>query len=124
MVTWLHDVSSQLVLNNYCSYFPLLSVTTQLSKSHSRRLCKMSLLVVSFASYYLLMELSPSCEAAIVQTFRKFPAILRNPKVHHRVHKSPPLVPILSQFNSVHTVPSYLSKIHCNIVHPPMSWSF
>jgi hypothetical protein len=26
--------------------------------------------------------------------FRKFPAILRNPKVHHRVHNSLPLVPM------------------------------
>jgi hypothetical protein len=48
----------------------------------------------------------------------KFPAILRNPKVHHGVRKSPPLVPILSQFNPVPTIPSYLSKIHFNIVHP------
>jgi hypothetical protein len=54
----------------------------------------------------------------IVQPFRKFPAILRNPKVHRRVHKNPPLVPILSQFDPVPTIPFYLSKIRFNIVHP------
>jgi hypothetical protein len=59
-----------------------------------------------------------------MQSFRKFPAILGNPKVHHRVHKSPPLVPILSQFDPAHTISSYLSKIHFNIVHPPTSWSW
>jgi hypothetical protein len=46
-----------------------------------------------------------------VQPFTKFLVILRNPKVHHRVYKSPPLVPILSQFDPVPTIPSYLSKI-------------
>jgi hypothetical protein len=30
---------------------------------------------------------------------------------------------ILSQIDPVHTIPSYLSKIYFNIVHPPTSWS-
>jgi hypothetical protein len=36
----------------------------------------------------------------------------------------PPLVPILSQIDPVHTSPSYLSKIYFNIVHPPTFWSW
>jgi hypothetical protein len=33
-------------------------------------------------------------------------------------NKSLPLLPILSQTNPFHTTPSYLSKIHLNIIHP------
>jgi hypothetical protein len=62
---------------------------------------------------YLLTELSPSWGTANCAATQELPSILRNPKVQYRVHKSPPVVPILSHIN----------PIHFNIVHPPMSLS-
>jgi hypothetical protein len=73
---------------------------------------------------YLLTELIPSWEAAACAATQELPTILSNPKIHYRVHKSPPLVPILSQIDLVQTIPSCLSKICFSIVHSPTSWSF
>ncbi|PNF26687.1 hypothetical protein B7P43_G03382, partial [Cryptotermes secundus] len=52
----------------------------------------------------------------------EFPSILWNPKVYYPVHKSPPLIPILSQYHPIHNIPSYLSRISFNIFHPPTPW--
>jgi hypothetical protein len=69
------------------------------------------------------MELSPSWEGANCAATEEIPSILWNPKVYYRVHKSPPLVPTLSQINPIHTISFYLSKIHFYIVRPHTFWS-
>jgi hypothetical protein len=110
--------------NFIAAFLYLEVVSTGTLSAHHMAVTRGSLnIVISQILTYLLAELSPSWEAANCAATQEIPAILRNPKVHHRVHKSPPMVPILSQFDPVHTIPSYLSKIHFNIVHPPMSWS-
>jgi hypothetical protein len=82
-------------------------------------------LIFGFLSLtHSLMELSPSWEAANCAATQELPSILWNPKVYYRVNKSIQLDPILSQINPIRTIPSYLSKIHFNIVNPPTSWSF
>jgi hypothetical protein len=75
-------------------------------------------------SIHSLMDLSPSWEAANCAATQELPSVLWNPKVHYRVNKSPPLVPIPSLIHPIHTIPFYFSEIHSNIVHPPTSWSF
>jgi hypothetical protein len=67
------------------------------------------------------MELSPSWETASCAATQELASILWNPEVHYRVHKSPPMDPILNQIDPVHATPSYLSKILFNIIHLPTS---
>ena len=73
----------------------------------------------SWSEHYLLtysMEHSPSWEANRFSASQEIPSILWNPKVHYRIHKFLPPVPILSQINPVHNSTSQFLKTQLNII--------
>jgi hypothetical protein len=61
----------------------------------------------------LLEEANSRLESSEIFLF-----FLCNPKVRYRVHKSQPLVPVLSQSNPIHILSSYIIKIHINVIVP------
>jgi len=56
------------------------------------------------------MEHIPSWPANWFSASQEIPRILWNPKIHYRINKCPPPVPMLSQLDSVHAPTFYFSK--------------
>jgi hypothetical protein len=61
-----------------------------------------------------LRELRPSWEAANSSAIQELPSNLCNPKVHYHVHKSPPLGPILTHIDQVHT--THNISLRCTLI--------
>ena len=68
------------------------------------------------------MEQSP-WQANMFSAGQEIPTTLWNPKVHCRIHKSLPPVPILNQIDPVHA-PSHFTEIHLIILSSHLSLGF
>jgi len=98
-----------LICNHYWFYAVIIVTRTRLKVTF-----------IHTFTYLLIfsMEHSPSWEANRFSASQEIPCILWNPKVHYRIHKSPPTVAILSQLDPVHAPTSPFLKIHLNIILP------
>ena len=76
-------------------------------------------LLAYLLTYLLTPWRSLSSEAKRFSASQEIPHILWTSRVHYRVYKSPPPVPILSQINPIHAPPSHFLNIHLIITLPP-----
>jgi hypothetical protein len=72
-----------------------------------------------FHCWIILTPWNKVIEKIIVRSSsQEIPLLLRNPKIHYRIHKSLSQVHIQNQINPIHTLQTYFHKIDFSIILP------
>jgi len=90
---------------------------------NTRVICTKSNVILVMFIITKYTEQRPSSEANSHSGSQEIPHLLRNPKVHYHVHKSPPFVPNLSRMYPVNIFSPCFPKIRSNIIFPTTLWS-
>jgi len=101
--TFVEQLTTNITQNNYGQKTIYSLLHNSAHKALFREILTYLLTYLLIYLHTYSMEQSPSWEGNRFSANQEILCILWNPKVHYRIHKYPPPVPILSQVNPVHT---------------------